>query len=52
MDPVVIEQLGVAHPLARHVGDFLADLANANASAPTEATCSSSALTTTARPVS
>ena len=35
MDPVVIEQLGIAHPLARHVGDFLADLANANASAHT-----------------
>jgi len=34
MDPVA-EQLGRAHPLARHVGDFLTDLANANASGHT-----------------
>jgi integrase/recombinase XerC/integrase/recombinase XerD len=34
MDPVA-EQLGRAHPLARHVGDFLTDLANAGASGHT-----------------
>jgi len=31
VDPV-IEQLGQAHLLAWHIGDFLTDLANANAS--------------------
>jgi integrase/recombinase XerC/integrase/recombinase XerD len=31
MDPAVTEQLGQAHPLARHIGDFLTDLANASA---------------------
>jgi integrase/recombinase XerC/integrase/recombinase XerD len=35
MDPVVTEQLGAQHPLARHIGDFLTDLSNANASAQT-----------------
>ncbi len=34
-DPAVIRQLGTAHPLARHLGDFLTDLGNANASAQT-----------------
>jgi hypothetical protein len=32
MDPVVRELLGPAHPLARHVGEFLTDLATTNAS--------------------
>lgn len=35
MDPVVLQELGRAHPLARHVGDFLTDLANASASGHT-----------------
>ena len=35
VDPMVIEELGSAHPLARHIGDFLTDLANAAASAHT-----------------
>lgn len=35
MDPVLIEQLGRAHPLARHLDDFLTDLANAGASVHT-----------------
>ena len=34
-DPAVIRQLGTAHPLARHLGDFLTDLGNANSSAQT-----------------
>jgi hypothetical protein len=42
MDPVIAEQLGRAHPLARHLDDFLTDLANAGTSphtgAPTAAT--------------
>lgn len=33
MDPVIVEQLGRTHPLARHLDDFLTDLANAGASA-------------------
>ncbi|MGW5159738.1 site-specific integrase [Nonomuraea wenchangensis] len=32
-DPVIAEQLGRAHPLARHLDDFLTDLANAGKSA-------------------
>ncbi|MEV0150664.1 MULTISPECIES: tyrosine-type recombinase/integrase [unclassified Nonomuraea] len=32
MDPVIVEQLGRAHPLAAHLNDFLTDLANAGAS--------------------
>ncbi|MBT2225152.1 hypothetical protein [Nonomuraea sp. NEAU-A123] len=32
MDPVIAEQLGRAHPLARHLDDFLTDLANFGAS--------------------
>ncbi len=32
MDPAVTGELGQAHPLARHIGDFLTDLANAGAS--------------------
>ncbi|MFI7470600.1 tyrosine-type recombinase/integrase [Nonomuraea sp. NPDC049646] len=35
MDPVIAEQLGRAHSLARHLDDFLTDLANAGASAHT-----------------
>ncbi|MEV1245530.1 tyrosine-type recombinase/integrase [Nonomuraea sp. NPDC049750] len=35
MDPVIVEQLGRAHPLAAHLNDFLTDLANAGASAHT-----------------
>lgn len=35
MDPVLAEQLGAQHSLARHLGDFLTDLSNANASAQT-----------------
>ena len=35
MNQAVTEQPGQAHPLARHVGDFLTDLANANASGHT-----------------
>ncbi len=35
MDPVVLQELGRAHPLARHVGDFLTDLANASVSGHT-----------------
>lgn len=35
MDQVVLQELGRAHPLARHVGDFLTDLANASASGHT-----------------
>lgn len=35
MDPVVTARLGVEHPLARHLGAFLTDLANANASPQT-----------------
>jgi len=34
-DPVGTARLGPAHPLARHIGDFLTDLGNANASAQT-----------------
>ncbi|MET8991938.1 site-specific integrase [Nonomuraea wenchangensis] len=34
-DPVIAEQLGRAHPLARHLDDFLTDLANAGKSAHT-----------------
>jgi hypothetical protein len=33
MGAVVRELLGPAHPLARHIGEFLTDLANTNASA-------------------
>jgi hypothetical protein len=32
VDPVIVEQLGRAHPLARHLDDFLIALANADAS--------------------
>ena len=32
MDPVIAEQLGRGHPLARHLDDFLTDLANAGTS--------------------
>ena len=35
MDPAVTRQPGAAHPLARHLSDFLTDLGNANASAHT-----------------
>src|SRR5260370_5206318 len=35
VDRVVTGQPGPGHPLARHVGDFLTDLSNANASAHT-----------------
>jgi integrase/recombinase XerD len=35
MDPVIVEQLGRSHTLARHLDDFLTDLANAGASAHT-----------------
>jgi integrase/recombinase XerC/integrase/recombinase XerD len=35
MDPVIAEQLGRTHPLARHLDDFLTDLANAGRSAHT-----------------
>ncbi len=35
MDPAVTRQRGAAHPLARHLSDFLTDLGNANASAHT-----------------
>jgi integrase/recombinase XerC/integrase/recombinase XerD len=35
MDPVIAEQLGRTHPLARHLDDFLTDLANAGASVHT-----------------
>lgn len=35
MDPVIAEQLGRTHPPARHLDDFLTDLANAGASAHT-----------------
>ncbi|GGT46163.1 tyrosine-type recombinase/integrase [Nonomuraea spiralis] len=35
MDPVIAEQLGRTHPLARHLDDFLTDLANAGKSAHT-----------------
>jgi hypothetical protein len=35
VDPVVTGQLGSEHPLARHLGDFLTDLSNANASGQT-----------------
>lgn len=35
MDPVVTERLGAEHPLALHIGEFLTDLSNANASAQT-----------------
>ncbi len=35
MDTAVAERLGTAHPLARHISDFLTDLENANASAQT-----------------
>jgi hypothetical protein len=52
MDPVIREHLGPGHPLARHVEDFLTDLANTNASgtpcAPTAGICCSSVPTTTA----
>ena len=34
-DPVGTARFGPAHPLARHIGDFLTDLGNANASAQT-----------------
>jgi integrase/recombinase XerC/integrase/recombinase XerD len=32
MDPVIVDDLGRAHPLARHSDDFLTGLANAGAS--------------------
>ncbi|GLW06950.1 hypothetical protein Misp01_20800 [Microtetraspora sp. NBRC 13810] len=32
IDPIIAEQLGRAHPLARHLDDFLTDLANAGTS--------------------
>ncbi|MEU7745523.1 hypothetical protein [Nonomuraea sp. NPDC049158] len=32
VDPVIIEQLGHDHPLARHLDDFLTDLKNAGKS--------------------
>lgn len=35
MDPVVVDALGAGHPLARHLSDFLTDLANANRSGET-----------------
>jgi integrase/recombinase XerD len=35
MDQVVTERLGADHPLTRHLGAFLTDLSNANASAQT-----------------
>ncbi len=35
MDLVIAEQLGRTHPLARHLDDFLTDLANAEKSAHT-----------------
>ncbi|GAA3263912.1 tyrosine-type recombinase/integrase [Nonomuraea helvata] len=35
MDSVIAEQLGRAHPLSRHLDDFLTDLANAGASVHT-----------------
>jgi Phage integrase, N-terminal SAM-like domain len=35
MDPVLIEHLGRTHPLARHLDDFLTDLANAGSSTHT-----------------
>ncbi|YCK40233.1 site-specific integrase [Actinomadura sp. ATCC 39365] len=35
MDPIIAEQLGRPHPLARHLDDFLTDLANTGASAHT-----------------
>ncbi|MEV0825035.1 site-specific integrase [Nonomuraea rubra] len=35
VDPVIAEQLGRTHPLARHLDDFLTGLANAGASAHT-----------------
>ncbi|HEY0688225.1 MAG TPA: site-specific integrase [Kribbella sp.] len=35
MNPVVIERLGLEHPLTRHLGDFLTDLSNAGAPANT-----------------
>jgi integrase/recombinase XerD len=35
MDPMVIQKLEQAHPLARHINDFLTDLANASASGHT-----------------
>jgi len=35
VDPAVTRQPGAAHPLARHLSDFLTDLGNANASAHT-----------------
>ncbi|MEW9551208.1 hypothetical protein [Nonomuraea sp. NPDC050783] len=42
MDPVIVEQLGRSHPLARHLDDFLTDLANAGKSPPTTARSSPS----------
>jgi hypothetical protein len=35
MPPAAIGKLGQAHALARHIGDFLTDLANAGASGHT-----------------
>jgi integrase/recombinase XerD len=35
MDPAIAEALGHHHPLARHIGDFLTDLSNANKSGHT-----------------
>jgi integrase/recombinase XerD len=35
VDRLVTERLGVDHPLARHIGAFLTDLSNANASSQT-----------------
>jgi hypothetical protein len=32
VDPMIVEQLGKEHPLARHLDDFLIDAKNANAS--------------------
>jgi len=40
IDPTVTGQLGQAHPLAPHVGDFLTDLANAGVSGHTLRACS------------
>ena len=51
VDPMIVEQLGKEHPLARHLDDFLIDAKNANASRHTlrayRATFSSSPPTAT-----
>ncbi len=48
IDPVITQQLGREHPLARYLDDFLADLANSDASRHTP--CAPTAAATSCKP--